>query len=326
MTIRSIAVVGAGPAGLVAAQRLSSAGHDVVVLEKSRGVGGRTSTRRSDTEARFDHGCQFVSRIDASPRDEISSWIDGGFVDRWSPRLAPGTTTPEFAGEHWSIGVPAMNSMMKHLAEGLDVRTGWRVESIDRIDAGWRLRRADSEDVVEVRQVIVAVPAVQAIELMKSTGFRHLERLQDVDFDPVWSILIEGDGVPTLPFDAYGSSTEPVKWLVSQSSRPGRCPQAAWVALASSTWSREHLEDDSESVRDALMDSVSNLTGQRWTASGAVHRWRHGIVASPLGEPSLVDRSRGLIACGDWCLGPTIEHAIVSAESAVEHAIGMSIG
>ncbi|MDG1899671.1 MAG: FAD-dependent oxidoreductase, partial [Phycisphaerales bacterium] len=121
MTIRSIAVVGAGPAGLVAAQRLSSAGHDVVVLEKSRGVGGRTSTRRSDSEVRFDHGCQFVSRIDSSPGPEISAWTAGGFVDRWSPRLAPGTTTPEFAGEHWSIGVPAMNSMMRHLAEGIDV-------------------------------------------------------------------------------------------------------------------------------------------------------------------------------------------------------------
>ena len=41
-----IAVIGAGMAGLVCAQQLSQAGYSVVVVEKSRGVGGRVATRR----------------------------------------------------------------------------------------------------------------------------------------------------------------------------------------------------------------------------------------------------------------------------------------
>ena len=42
-----IAVVGAGMAGLAAARALHDGGHRVVVFEKSRGVGGRMSTRRT---------------------------------------------------------------------------------------------------------------------------------------------------------------------------------------------------------------------------------------------------------------------------------------
>lgn len=47
-----VAVIGAGMAGLICAQQLQRAGYSVVMLEKSRGVGGRMATRRvSDTRA-----------------------------------------------------------------------------------------------------------------------------------------------------------------------------------------------------------------------------------------------------------------------------------
>ncbi len=54
-----VAVVGAGLAGLAAARELDAAGHEVVIYEKSRGAGGRTSTRQSP-HGRFDHGAPFL--------------------------------------------------------------------------------------------------------------------------------------------------------------------------------------------------------------------------------------------------------------------------
>ncbi len=41
-----IAIIGAGMAGLICAQRLTEAGYSVLVVEKSRGLGGRLATRR----------------------------------------------------------------------------------------------------------------------------------------------------------------------------------------------------------------------------------------------------------------------------------------
>ena len=50
-----IAIIGAGIAGLVAAQRLQQQA-DVVVFEKSWRAGGRVTTRHK--EYSFDHGAQ----------------------------------------------------------------------------------------------------------------------------------------------------------------------------------------------------------------------------------------------------------------------------
>lgn len=41
-----VAIIGAGMSGLICAQELQQAGYRVVVVEKSRGLGGRVTTRR----------------------------------------------------------------------------------------------------------------------------------------------------------------------------------------------------------------------------------------------------------------------------------------
>ncbi|MFM7274112.1 MAG: FAD-dependent oxidoreductase, partial [Gammaproteobacteria bacterium] len=54
-----IAVIGAGIAGLALARALADAA-EVTVFEKSRGAGGRMSTRRQEPW-HFDHGTQFFT-------------------------------------------------------------------------------------------------------------------------------------------------------------------------------------------------------------------------------------------------------------------------
>ena len=77
-----ISVVGAGISGCVCAYRLAKAGHEVTLLEKGRGVGGRMSTRRMNG-ARIDHGAQFFTVRDSRINELLKIWQSKGVVVPW---------------------------------------------------------------------------------------------------------------------------------------------------------------------------------------------------------------------------------------------------
>jgi renalase len=53
-----VLIVGAG----TAAAELQQNGHNVIVFDKSHGIGGRLASRRIGL-ATFDHGAQFISEV-----------------------------------------------------------------------------------------------------------------------------------------------------------------------------------------------------------------------------------------------------------------------
>lgn len=104
-----IAIVGAGLAGLACARELTAAGVAVTLFDKSRGVGGRSSTRRvtlaDGTALSFDHGAQYFTVREANFRRLVDRGAAAGMLARWQPRLvklspahpgqpSPSTTTP----------------------------------------------------------------------------------------------------------------------------------------------------------------------------------------------------------------------------------------
>lgn len=322
--IRDAVIVGAGWSGLKAATELTGAGHEVLVLEKSRGPGGRSATRRADG-ARFDHGAQYFTARTAAFGRRLQQWRDDGLVQAWRPRLAVlGDRDKHHDPEDTLrfVAVPGMNAVCKHLAEPLDRRYETRVAELN-FDESWRLALADGE-IIEARRLVITAPPAQAAALLGATDPLH-DRLAAVAFAPCIAAMLSFDEPFDPGFDAaFVNVDSPLSWVACNSTKPGRNGHD-WVLHATATWSRDHLEDDLDALADRLAAAFARVVERSLPATRvrAAHRWRYAQAVDPADDGALIDADRRLAIAGDWLAGSRIEGAWTSGRKAGQALAGI---
>ncbi|MBX3610985.1 MAG: FAD-dependent oxidoreductase [Hydrogenophaga sp.] len=339
------AIVGAGMAGVTCARTLLQAGHRVTLFEKSRGVGGRMATRRTEFGG-FDHGVQYFTVRDARFEQVLRATATSA-VRAWSASTvrvldefghvlasAPPPTEPHF------VAAPGMNALVRLWAEPMlqpaqhgqlpaRVLLQTHVSHIERDalhPAQWQLRCDDNDGGQQVLggfdRVVLAIPHPQAHDLLLASGLAPglRQALTRVHVAPCWTLMVAfpqamQPGLAHLgpQWSAARSTHHRISWLARESSKPAREPIERWTVQASPAWSTKHLEDDAERVKAKLLKGFAEITGIRATPPHAeVHRWRFAQTQTPLGQSHLLDATLGVGLCGDWCLGHRVEDAFVS--------------
>lgn len=309
-----VAVVGAGVAGLSCANVLRSAGVDVLVLDKSRGVAGRMSTRRGDGW-QCDHGAQYFTARHADFQAEVGRWCAAGTAAAWQPRLAviggDGGHQPDGGLERF-VGVPRMTAPARLLAEGHEVRLEQTVTGLRRDEAGWCISTRESGEAVDrYRAVIVAVPAPQVVPLLQPCAGDMAALAAAVPMRGSWAVMLRFAERVDLPFDAAFVNQGPLRWVARDSGKPGRVGMETWLLHATAEWSEAHIEDAPDSVADVLITAFAAL-GAPSPAAWSAHRWRYADSAPALGINHVWDAVAGLGLCGDWLNGGKVEGAWLS--------------
>jgi len=315
----TIAIIGAGLAGLTVAQGLRDRA-DVVVFDKSRGLGGRMATRRADPYA-FDHGAQYLRARSAEFKAFLAPYIDQGIVRPWHARYVELDRDHLMSEERWDdadpryVGVPAMNEPAKQLAGGLDVRLQELVTGITRWAGRWRLHGDDGSKLGEFDWVLSAIPAQQAAALMPAS-FSQIRTVREVRLAGCYALMLGFTEPLDLDWHAARIHDADVSWIAVNSSKPGRDPtRFSLVAQSSNSWAEAHIDDDPASVQRHLLKEIGEITGQDPTGAEhcVLHRWRYANLDRRDGKLALLDPEKRLAACGDWCGEGRVEAAFTSA-------------
>lgn len=316
----SVAVIGAGMAGLLCARTLADHRFSVQVFDKGRGPGGRMATRRTGDLA-FDHGAQYFIARDPRFGRYVESWRSDGIVSEWQGRLGvlrAGEVVPKNDGLRRFVGTPGMSAVSRHLARSCNVRYGVRVGEVARQDGRWQLRSESGEELGTFDAVVLALPAPQAVPLLNAAPALAAQAAA-VATTPCWAVMAAFAGAVDLPLDGAFIHGSPLSWAARDGSKAGRPQRQAdgsecWVLHAGAEWSTAHLEDSPTDVAAALLDAFAAAVGKALppVASATAHRWRYALTATPAESQCLYDPSLRIGACGDWCGGARVEAAFLS--------------
>lgn len=308
-----VAIIGAGMAGLAAAERLADAGLSPVLFDKGRGPGGRVATRRVDMAAvdapdgdgplAFDHGAQYMTVRDP------------GFA----ARVACSATTEDVApwpaaGANAWVGTPGMNAPVKAMAATQDVRWGTRVDALARDADRWRLiGQGLAEDPFDA--VLTALPAEQTVPLLRDWDPVIADLAAATPSAPCWTLIAAF--AEFLPLPDIVRDRDIIGWATRDGAKPGRVRRETWVVQANPAWSLAHLEETPDRIVPALLAAFGTDTGTVLPTPvyAAAHRWRYARSGrtdrSHVWNPAL-----RLGACGDWLIGPRVEAAWMSGDAA----------
>ncbi len=313
-----VAVVGAGIAGLATARRLARESIEVVVFEKARGVGGRASTRRLESEA-FDHGAQYFTCRSEPFRRQVEDWCRRDVAAVWNVpirTLHRGECGKTREQEHRYVGVPGMSALARDLSVGLRVECGRRVERIEGSPRSWHLVAEQGPAFPDFDAVVVATPAPQAVPLLAAAP-RLAELARGVEMLPCHALMVTFRESLDVDFGGAFVSEPPLAWVARNASKPGRPAAESWVLHADSAWSASHLDDSAETVAKSLLEAFGVALGRSLPANDSLvtHLWRFSRTERPLDDASSWDADASLGICGDWTHGDRIEGAFTSGEA-----------
>lgn len=339
----SIAIIGAGVAGLAAGRALVRSGHNVTIFEKSRGLGGRVATRRVAGFA-IDHGAQ-VFKAPTPEFQALVAEIDGARVIAppvWTftgtGQISPGD--PAQAAEAnwtWPGGI---NTLARHLARGLAVQQEVTITALRQAEAGYELVDAGGRRSGPFVAVLLTPPAPQTAAILAASAIapsvqaQLLDALAPVRYRPCLSLAFAYACRPASPWYALLNldRRHPIAWLACEHIKPERAPADHGLLLAqmAPAWSEQQWEElprgtyGGGAPLPAALTAVHRLIGELLGADPGpplwvdVHRWRYALADAPC-APVASAGLAGLYVAGDMVVGQGRVHlAIASGWAAAE--------
>ena len=299
-------IIGAGLSGLLLARALQARGDAPVILEKSRGYGGRLATKRVEA-AVFDSGAQFFTAREPAFLAHVEAWQRDALVRVW-----PGSAHPRY------VGSPSMTAVPKALAAGLDIRREHRATAVRRApdSGGWEISVENAAPILAGR-LLFTCPVPQALTLLDAGGVAlptapraELDRLT---YHPCLALLVVLDAPSAVPAEGFAPAAGRIRWIADNTKKGISPGVAAAVTIhGAAEFSAANYTAPEPEIAAQLLAAAREWLGAGQVVSTTLHRWKFSEPKATHPERSMWLPELGLGFAGDSFGGPKVEGAALS--------------
>lgn len=273
-----IAIIGAGMAGLTLAKKLKGTNADYLIIEKSRGLGGRIATRRIE-DSGFDHGAPYLY-----DSETLREMIDLDFIES-------------------SQGIfvkTGMTSIPKKLGHDLCVMKDQRVTDLKREQGKWILK-TDKNELIRASIVVLTAPLPQSLELLDKNqiNISHKDELQSVEYaKSILALMISQKEDLLMKFS---SDIHSILNLKRRDLHPN-----GWVVRMTDQFSETHFENSDEDLMEYFRSIGTDISHIE------IKKWRYACPRKAL-PYSYLEAAQDLYLIGDAFKYPDIRGSLAGA-------------
>tara|TARA_B100000900_G_scaffold411131_1_gene430198 strand:+ start:503 stop:1492 length:990 start_codon:yes stop_codon:yes gene_type:complete len=314
-----IAIIGAGLSGVTLA-RLIKKNFTVDIFEKSRGVGGRMSTRK-ELSFVFDHGAQYFNTKTSEFRKFIIKSCFKKTIQPWKFKLAffNGDKLENLKvisdKDKFLVGVPNMDSIIKFLSKKCNIVLNTRIDKITKIKNKWILVDHNKKNYGQYDWIVLTMPAEQTFSIIpKNVSF--YSSIQNIKMKGCFSLMVGSETNLKLDFDAANFKEKDISWMVVNGSKPQRKENFSLLINSSFQYAKKNINTPETKILNHLLKESSNVLNYDLSNSKLIklHKWKYVEAINHPIEDFFIDFNKQIAVCGDWCVNSRVEGAFTSAK------------
>jgi len=293
-----IAIIGAGFSGCNLYDNLKLQFEDITIFEKSRGVGGRLSTKYIDDKF-IDHGTPFLMPITEDLKSFCSDLVKNKVIKNRYDEFLP---------------INGMNKICKFLINEENLKTNTKIIEAKFIDNKWNLVDENNNNYTGFDKLFLTIPATQILEMNIDLEENIKNELEKIKYDSVFSLILYTNANLKLDENlVYENSC--VENIINNSKKYLYKDFSSYVIHSSRKFANEVNTKTKEEILEIFLNSFDEKTKEHLKTFNLIpHLWKFAFVKNSLDMSYYLNESKTLGICGDYFNFSNVEASLTSSE------------
>jgi predicted NAD/FAD-dependent oxidoreductase len=293
-----IAIIGAGFSGCNLYNNLKDKYENITIFEKSRGIGGRISTKYIDDKF-IDHGTSTLIPITDDLKFFCLDLVKNGVLKAKYDEFIPKN---------------GINSICKFLIDEKDLRTNTKITKAQNIDNKWILEDENHKIYDDFDLLFITIPAPQILEIQIELPNDFKEKLSNIKYNSIFSmILYSNEDIKLNENKLYENSN--IENIINNSKKYGYKDFSSYVIHSSKEFANSVNYKTKEEIYELFIENLDDEIKKDLDRFTIIpHLWKYATAKSSLDMPYFFNEEKNIGICGDYFNHSNIEAALLSSE------------
>lgn len=314
--MKDIAVIGAGFSAATLCYFIEK---DLDFYEKSRGVGGRCSTRRVDNVGLFDHGLQYIK----SQNKEFKKFLKDYSIWKGNFKIFQNNQLIDDLDKERIIHENGNNSLVKNLFRNKNVIFNKELKSLEKKSDHFNLTFKDDTQ-ENYKTIIISAPFQQAYNLTKQFTEDYFSKF-NFSMQPNLTLMIALNKGLKLNLSAISFEDDDVLGFAANENTKKKDlinkDLELWTIQSSLKYAIKNIyeyRNNKQNLIDEMLKSFSiklkvDIKKDNIEYSD-IHGWLYAYNQKVAAPNCYWDKDLRLGICGDWFSGGNAENAFTNAK------------